>query len=232
MSRWLLVGEGPTELGSADRSGFLQMLAGQLADDDDPSLVKTLQCDAWAPMELPKVFARTGAELARSYPLDAPRPKGMAKIAARAIRAARALDCSAVVVLVDNDHQPERGKRARREQLVAGFGDSRVPRALGVAKEMLEAWLLADDGVFPVTVCRGKAPEELWGKPDDADGDHPKQVFRRAIAEAGIGRRQALEGWSVARAAPRAPWLRDFCHQIVELLREQAPRRPREADLT
>jgi hypothetical protein len=216
MSQWLLVGDGPSEIGTADRGRFLQVLLTQLADDNDARLVATLGCEAWESVVLPEMATRTGAQLASEVCIPAPQPKGMALVVARALHAAQILQCDAVVVLVDNDHKPK-----RRNDLQAGFAGCQTPCAGGVAKEMLEGWIIADGEVLPTPITITKQPEDIWGDKRDPDSEHPKCVLKRALAAAGVDYADVLEHWSVARAAQRAPWLRDFCRQLVVLLRDR-----------
>ena len=213
MSKWLLVGEGPSEIGTPDRGRFLQVLLAQLADGNDASLATALGCAAWEPVALPEIDARKAARLAPLASVPAPQPKGMALIGARAWRAAQILQCDAVVVLVDHDHQP-----GRRDELQAGFTGCQVPYAGGVATEMLEAWIIADGEVLSSPIQITKQPEDIWGDRRDPASEHPKRVLQRALADAGVEFHDVLDNWSVTRAARRAPWLRDFCRQLVTLL--------------
>ncbi len=197
MSRWLLVGEGTSEIGDDSRPGFLQVLLRQLAGETSI-----------------EVKRQTCAGLVHGRPLPAPQPKGMARTVARAERAARVLQCDAVVVLVDRD-----GRREREEQLRGGGAKLTVPHALGLATEMLEAWLLADPELLEGSGVKvRKRPEELLGKEADPASQHPKVIFARVLRALGIDRDQALERWEVARAAERAPHLEDFRRQLEALL--------------
>jgi hypothetical protein len=58
----------------------------------------------------------------------------------------------------------------------------------GIPKEVIEAWILGDEGAFQRALDRPRPalprkPEELWGKPSDPQGNHPKQVLKRRLAE-------------------------------------------------
>ncbi len=225
MARFLIVGEGPSDIGSADRTGFIACLLRQLADDDCETLARRLECDAWEPVHIPELTLTTGAELADMVKLDAPMPHGMGRVSARALIAARELQCDAVVVLVDND-----GKPNRRAELADGLGDAGLPAACGVAKEMLEAWLLADAEAFTEPPDVDRRPEDLWGQKDDPDSRSPKCVFRRALAQSRMKRHDVLDRWRIERAAPRAPWLCDFCRALLRLLCDRALCRPRAWD--
>lgn len=223
MSYLLLVGEGVSETGTDFREGFFSCLLSQLAAGDDHALPELLGVRPWDAAHLPTCHYRSGLELARTVQLDSPQPHGMERAAARALRAAQILQCDAVVLLVDNDHQ-----RERRAELDRGFADCPLPHAHSVAKEMLESWLLADpEALSPVVVTLSKPPENIWGAKRDPQSEYPKNVLRRALTEAGIGFAEVLGNWAVSRAAPRAPLLCAFCRMIVvELLSNHTLCRP------
>ncbi len=225
MSRWLIVGEGPSDIGAADRTGFIECLLRQLADDDCGCLARALGRNDWDPVHLPDLVPRTGAQLASLVRLPAPAPSGMARMSARALLAADMLQCDVVVVLVDNDREPN-----RRAELTDGLDETDLPAACGVAKEMLEAWLLADPLAFTEPPDVDRRPEDLWGQRDDPDSRYPKCVFRRALAQSRMKRHDVLARWRVERAAPRAPWLCDFCRGLLGLLCDRALCRPRAWD--
>lgn len=217
MSRWLVVGEGPTELGSADRPRFLQRLVETVCLGDQDGLSQTLHCDPWGPVGLPELRPIPAARL-KDVRLPSPQPKGMARIAARALRSAQIQQCDAVVLLIDGDHKSNQ----RRGEVERGLADAVVPTASGIAKETVEAWLLADDGLFPFAVSPSGAPEDLWGAPNDGIGNHPKCVLKRALKrnrDETIS--DAVERWDLARAARRAPWLRNFCIMVIGLVRDE-----------
>jgi hypothetical protein len=228
MSRWLVVGEGPSEIGtSADRERFLELLIRVLAEDADPALVRALGCGKWDAVVLPElIYEKVGAlKEARVPP---PQPQGPALVAARASRAADIRQCDAVVVLLDNDHFERKKGRTKRDLIAEQLGKGPLPYAAGVSKETLEAWIIADPEVLPVTVTISKQPEDVWGAPRDSKGEHPKQVLRRALDAARVDYRDVLDGWCLARAARRAPNLRVFCAAIVRLMRDPSlcERRP------
>jgi len=221
VSRWLVVGEGPSEIGTVDRQGFLGLLLQVLADDADPALVKALGCPEWAPTELPQLEFRRTAELVALARLDPPQPRGAAKTAARTRKAARLLQCDAIVFLTDNDRARREKGKTKRDLVVEELDKGQLPHAAGVAKETLEAWISADPDVLaPVSITISKQPEEVWGERRDPDSEHPKHVLRRALEEAGVEHRDALKGWSLVRAARRAPNLRLFCTAIIDLMRD------------
>ena len=223
MSRWLLVGEGPSEFRESDGDGFLQVLLTQLADDEDATLARALGVSGWEAVDLPELRFSRAAQINARYSLKRPQPKGKDGFARRALLAANALNCHVLIILIDGD----RKSKFYRGQLNEGLRDASMPHAAGVAKEALEAWLIADPDLLPVPVRLSKQPEDIWGDARDPDGEHPKMVLSRALKEADVSFRDAVARWRVARATPRAPWLRDFCVAIINLLANKALCRPK-----
>lgn len=71
-----------------------------------------------------------------------------------------------------------------RRRLQAESGALAIPCALAVPKETIEAWALADERALQACEPSARAPrrpEDLWGAPRDAGGDHPKVVLRRTL---------------------------------------------------
>ncbi|MBM3956967.1 MAG: hypothetical protein FJ313_02805, partial [Gemmatimonadetes bacterium] len=168
MSRWLVVGEGPSEIGSVDRQGFLRLLLQVLSNDADPALVGALGCSEWAPAELPQLELKRTADLVALARLDPPQPKGAARTAARTREAARLLQCDAIVFLIDSDHARREKGKTKRDVVEDELTKGPLPHAAGVAKETLEAWIIADPEVLaPVSITISKQPEDIWGKPND-----------------------------------------------------------------
>jgi hypothetical protein len=142
----------------------------------------------------------------------------MALVAARALRSAQIQQCDAVILLIDGDHKSSE----RREEVERGLAGAVVPTAGGIAKETVEAWLLADEGLFPFEVHRNRHPEDLWGRPNDGNGNHPKCVLKRALRQNHDRTiSDAMERWDLARATRRAPSLCDFCARLIDLLRDE-----------
>ena len=220
MSLWLVVVEGATEMGGAGYIGVLEELLDRLFEDEDAELAGALGCGEWEAVEAPELEFVHGARLSQFVPnrvLRKPLPKGMAKLVARALHYGRSYD--AVIFLVDNDHDDP-----RRSEVEGAFAACHRPHAWGVAKEMVEAWLIADaDLLSPVGFdTRGKRPEDLWGDPHNSQSGHPKRVFIRACSEARLSPPEARERWCLTRAAPNSPSLREFCVRVVDLLRDRS----------
>ncbi len=71
--------------------------------------------------------------------------EGSEKRAVAWIREAQRANFSALVLVIDNDNQNDRVTQLDRAQT---SGVASTPRALGVAVESIEAWILADDQAF------------------------------------------------------------------------------------
>jgi hypothetical protein len=85
------------------------------------------------------------------------------------------------VLLLDAD-----GNGATRfAELEEGANSSGVRErtAIGIAKEMIEAWLLADSELVAKELPAGKQCEELWGRKNDGESNYPKHVLRRCVLE-------------------------------------------------
>lgn len=115
------------------------------------------------------------------------------------IKEAARAGAAAAVVLVDADGRgKERLKRLEehRQRLIADNAALGIPSAIGVAVEVIEAWLLADQAAItralglPDPPERVENPEALKGK--RGSGDHPKDVLRRLLAQDRRGPRSFL----------------------------------------
>jgi hypothetical protein len=128
------------------------------------------------------------------------------------------------VMLLDNDHKDEGGRSVRLEELRAGVGQSGVAHrtAVGIAREMIEAWMLADPHLLAAPLPAGKRCEELWGSRDDAASNYPKHVLRRCVLEPrGLSHMEAVDAWSAERARPNASSLDDFMKEVDRLASSQ-----------
>ena len=89
-----------------------------------------------------------------------------------------------IVVVLDRDARPERYLELRKGlEMVAG-GAARC--VVGLAIEMLEAWLLADSKAWKTVF--GKVPDSLPARPEDLWGSkgspgHPKVLLKAALEE-------------------------------------------------
>lgn len=154
------------------------------------------------------------------------RPKPSARWGAWAEKARTAANLGGrtkygAILLVDNDHNAE---QKRDEQLKLGVEHSRqVQRtAYGVAREMLEAWLLADPRLPHPDTPLPKRPEDLWGDKGQPQSNYPKHVLKRCTLEPrGWEYPNAVEEWAPERARPHSPSLDAFMAQVEHLARSQ-----------
>ena len=101
--------------------------------------------------------------------------QGYFKRAVRWLKEADDRGANALILLIDEDGRSERIKEIRDAQ---DFPDSQLPRAMGVAIRMFDAWMLADE----------KALSEVLGynvnrQPDPETVANPKQVCADLLAD-------------------------------------------------
>lgn len=141
---------------------------------------------------------------------------GHAEKARRMIVLADQTTAYGAVLLLDNDHTGQQ----RLEELQRGVAMSELGRraAVGVAREMIEAWLLADPALLVQALPHGKTCEGLWGTRDDASSNYPKYVLRRCVLDPrGWAHHDAVAAWDVDRARPNAPSLDAFAAEVERL---------------
>ena len=150
--------------------------------------------------------------------------KGHAEKARQLAMLADGTTAYGAVMLLDNDHKDEGGRSVRLEELREGVGKSGVAHrtAVGIAREMIEAWMLADPEILAAPLPSGKRCEELWGSRDDAASNYPKHVLRRCVLEPrGLSHMEAVDAWSAERARPNASSLHDFMEEVDRLASSQ-----------
>jgi len=125
------------------------------------------------------------------------------------------------VILLDNDHDQRSDRReALRAGVAAAGAEART--AFGLAREMVEAWLLADPELLARPLPRGKRCEDLWGSKDDRSSNYPKHVLHRCVLEPrGWTFPRAVEAWSQGRAREHSASLDDFLSQVERLAQTQ-----------
>jgi hypothetical protein len=150
----LLVAEGKSELGAKDRDGAVEVLVRRLLDES-------------ATVERQTVKRRVNS-----------RGEGGAffKKAVRLLQEARENGCDAAVMLIDQDHEPDRRKQLDRAQ---DHVKEAIPRAFGVAIEEFEAWFLADETALPDSSGR-----RIRTQPDPESIAHPKEHLRSVCPNA------------------------------------------------
>lgn len=125
------------------------------------------------------------------------------------------------VLLIDNDNDVQQDRLAELTHGVESVG-LRERTAVGVARQMLESWLLADEHLLVTALPAGKSSEELWGSKKDGSSNYPKHVLRRCILEPkGWEHWQAIENWEPGRARTSSGSLGAFSGEIEELARRQ-----------
>ena len=226
----LLVVEGPSEAG---RRGGISDGTGLVA--------RVVQQRLGVPAEHVRVL-HWRDPLPPSMPRDRPALPGFAGRAHRMLRTLPAQRHALRVLVVDADRQDLRPLRAGAAYAAAAHAD-RVPERLadlvewrdgesdselrdstvvGVAVEMIEAWLLADDDLLGAPLPDGKQPEALWGKEGAPGSHHPKDVVKRAIlGPKGITYAEALEAWQPEKARNRSFWLDAFLGDLDAVRRRR-----------
>lgn len=141
---------------------------------------------------------------------------GHAEKARRMIVLADQTTAYGAVLLLDNDHTGHR----RLEELRRGVEMSELGSraAVGVAREMIEAWLLADPDLLAQPLPHGKTCEGLWGAREDGSSNYPKHVLRRCVLDPrGWAHHDAIAAWDVDRARPNASSLGAFLAEVEQL---------------
>jgi hypothetical protein len=148
------------------------------------------------------------------------RARGFIEKARQLARLADATTAYGAVMLLDNDHKDDRGESVRLRELQEGVEASGVRHraAVGIAREMIEAWMLADSDLLALPLPSGKRCEELWGAKDDRESSYPKHVLERCVlAPRSWTHVQAVDAWSPERARPNAPSLQAFMDEVEHL---------------
>jgi hypothetical protein len=150
--------------------------------------------------------------------------RGYGRHAAKAYRLAKlgsATTAYGTVMLLDNDHDQHNDRRKNLSVGVEAAG-ALARTAFGLAREMVEAWLLADQNLLERPLPKGKGCEDLWGQKDNRASNYPKHVLRRCVLEPrGWTFLQAVEAWSQDRARKNSASLHDFLSQVERLAHTQ-----------
>lgn len=122
-------------------------------------------------------------DLPRSNPMPG-KGGGHFKLALKAFKYAMERQFDAVVLVTDADCHKERIKQFDEAQVHLHF---RIPRAIGIAVQAFDAWILADQqamsAVLDQNVPLQPLPENLDGGKGSAR--HPKQVCRKIMEQHG-----------------------------------------------
>lgn len=216
MSPWLLVVvDGPSEVRDAEEPdvarGVVTKILGHSFGDE---CVRNLSVQYWRHLKESPLRKESPVRKARG---DVRRHGRHAAKAAWLAALGNATTAYGTVILLDNDHD-QRGDRW--EALRAGVDASgeAVRTAFGLAREMVEAWLLADQKLLARPLPKGKRCEDLWGQKDDPTSNYPKHVLRRCVLEPrGWTFPQAVEAWDQSRARANSASLDDFLSQVERL---------------
>lgn len=148
------------------------------------------------------------------------RARGHVEKACIVARSANETTAYGALLLLDADRHAD----ARLSELREGVMQAGCPEraAVGVAREMIEAWLLADPALLSTPLPAGKGCEELWGDKGDPTSNYPKHVLRRCVLEPrGLRHADAVASFNPTRARPHAPSLDAFMTEVQALAERQ-----------
>jgi hypothetical protein len=202
--------EGPSEWPEdVDRSGVVRSIVAEVFGEE---IARETKPQYWAHIPISPLRGAGSSGLTR----DAERVR-------RVIRLAHEMTAYGAIIVRDNDGP----HRDRLSEVRAGVEASQAAHraAVGVARQMIEAWLLADDGILNVPLPAGKAPEDLWGEKKDPSSNYPKHVLRRCCLDLKHwAYHEAIAAWSASRARSNAPSLDDFVREVEQLADRQGAR--------
>lgn len=204
----LVVVDGPSEardeLQGIEAAGVVQSIIGQIFGRE---VLKNLEVRYWRHIRLsPQRIARGHVEKARVIANEA-----------------NESTCYGAILLLDADRDGD----TRLEELREGTELSGVRKrtAIGIAREMLEAWLLADPSLVVCPLPAGKRSEELWGQKKDSMSNYPKHVLRRCVLTPRQWTHQdAVAAFEPSRARAFAPSLDEFMIEVESLADRQYAR--------
>jgi hypothetical protein len=130
--------------------------------------------------------------------------QGLFKKAVSALRHAQEHGYDALVLVIDQDRDPRRREQLDKAQEHRAC--SNVPRALGIAIESFDAWILADEKALS-TILKAAIKRQ----PDPERTPHPKQCCQRLRDESGS-------------SLPLSQMYREVCEQAdLRLLATRCP---------
>lgn len=176
--RLLLLSEGPRDIGDVDetsdttpRQGAVRVLVRRVLEAEWKREIASHEIDVG-------VLARVHRE--------SPESSGYERKVELAITEARTRDMTCVAIVVDRDGPANAGRikglEAGREQAAQKGELLAEHTALGVAVEVVEAWLLADEAALNSALSLDP-PQPALPLPEGLNGrrgtlDHPKTLFR------------------------------------------------------
>ena len=205
---WLLVVvDGPSEVRRDDggrRDGVVVRLIAQIFGDECAQNVTLMY---WRHVRQ------------RLSPLRRRRPQSMKGWAVQARYLSKLGNATGfgTVLLADNDND---SRQDRLGELRRGVAESDMTgrTAVGVARQMLEAWLLADPSLLERPLPAGKTCEMLWGDKDDPASNYPKHVLYRCVQEPRSWTlNEVIEHWQPSAAQAHSPSLRAFMEELDRL---------------
>lgn len=186
----LILGEGPTDVGTDDGAGgwlkgCIMCLLEKVNDSIDIEFFPAKK---------------------RSLPTTLPRIKdkkfeGHGKNVQKLIIYSKLnkTDCDVVVYFGDTDKesgskntlaQVRKASKTAYDQAYEAFEYFNEIGIAIIPLRMLESWLLADENAFDVTFGKNlklpRFPELLWGDKRDPNSNHPKRFFEKKLQEAGV----------------------------------------------
>lgn len=203
---WLLVVvDGPSEMDDVGGGAIRQIVRGAFG----AVVAENLNVMYWS-----QVNRRLHAD-------EVQRGRSYAQRAVKAARMGKETTAYGTILLLDNDHGTQDHLAEIRDALAAR---EELPEhsAVGVAREMIEAWLLADPALCSPALLPKRPPDALWGAKRDPSSNHPKRVLERIVlAPRGWRHRDATNAWDPARARPHSPSLDAFMGEVEALARRQ-----------
>jgi Domain of unknown function (DUF4276) len=178
--RLLILGEGATDLGrigvdgSLEMEGALPILVRKLVDRVAPQVPVEIRAQQISKIRLfNKRIGRSGYGYANKL------------LALLALKEGREVE--AVIAVVDRDGERHDDRIAELNRGRNELGNANKPCAVGVAIEMIEAWLLADEKALRIALAdtsiqRQPDPETLTTNDEKSD-QHPKTRLRRFIED-------------------------------------------------
>jgi hypothetical protein len=197
----LVVVDGPSEarddIPGAESPGVVRTIIQQIFGDE---VAKNVAIRYWRHVRLsPQRKARGHVEKARVIALEA-----------------NESTVYGAVLLLDADHDGDTRLRELKEGTSSSGVDHRT--AIGIAREMVESWLLADVSLRKHPLPSDKQSDDLWGAQNDPSSNYPKHVLNRCVLmPREWTHRDAVEAFDPSRARSQSPSLHAFMAEVEAL---------------